>query len=137
MWLYGVSSKIPPFFISHHNLGNRNHWLLIDIDDKNPSVIFELDKFCLKKFGRKLDWFDFSPNGIHAIVFKAFLFEELVNLMPLIPHMDLNFFKIGLERGYWFMVLYNCFFRRDVSFMKIRVADNRCGLWLNTKLRQS
>jgi hypothetical protein len=109
------------------------HWLLLDIDNNKPSVFFEIMKF-LEKHG--IDWYfdvvdEITPNGLHFYIFKPFKFEELVSFIPHVPYVDLNWYKIGVERGYWFLVNYKPILRNNLTFMKIKVEDD-CE-WLSMK----
>lgn len=134
-WLYGIASPIPLSFCR----GQRDfsyygkHWILADIDCKNPRLFFELDWFFVRHFGRKIDLYEITQHGIHIVVFEALSFEEMVQFLPHIPHIDMKWYSFGVQRGCWFLATYKPLFDTRLSYMRIKVrSDNE---WLNTKSR--
>lgn len=133
--LVGITSVVPATFPLF--LRNR-HYLLIDCDVKKPSAVFDVERWLVKhRIIENLTgtFFEVTPHGFHLAVFKPFKFEELVYLMPHIPHIDLNFYRIGVERGYWFIVTYGCVMRKNVCFMRIKVPEG-CE-WLAKKAQDA
>lgn len=124
MKIYGVSSHVPqnPSF----------HYLFCDVDSILPVETERWFKKHCPKYNKIR-----SPRGHHFIVLEEYPFASLVQLLPQIPGIDLAWFRIGVQRGYWFLAswmgtLYSQ--TKSLSFMELDVKDES-NEWYTTKLQ--
>lgn len=127
MNIYGISSKIPSFFMPKR----KRHWFMADIDIKKLGDFtqsFHTALTALQITGEPCNDTPFmmypTPHGYHIIIFTPLKFRDLYDILGIIPHVDLSWKTIGFRRGYWFL------WNRDpkvyplpVTYMKLKVKS--------------
>jgi hypothetical protein len=130
MEIYGVSSKIPPFFT--RNFCVNYHWILVDVDSDDLTCWVETYRYLVKKYPDAPIQSFKTPHGFHLICYQKLSFAMASRVLSAIPNIDANWFRIGKKRGYWFL-----WTRKPikpvypVTFMRLKIWEG-CE-WLATK----
>lgn len=135
MEIYGISSKIPSFFMK-----KKRHWFMLDVDDSSLSNYAHTFEFCMKLLDYPKDYVQYhSPHGFHLIIFEPLRFSDLYDMLKIIPACDPSWRNIGYQRGYWFLHTWDYVQspKFPLTYMKIKVTikgyEEKVNAWLNTK----
>jgi len=110
----GISSKVKG--------SDDLHYLLFDID--NPEDCQKACEWVHHNYPSATIMYESSPNGgCHIFVFYKFSWRGLLNEMLYCPYIDLNWYALGIKRGYFFLETRHKLAYPDVTYMRVdRIA---------------